>query len=108
MQAASFSAAMRGIPVLQSNRRAPNGRVQRATNIVTKASVVAEPASLEVKSTDGSASGSASLSLRVADAETANGLVHRYVVMVRQNMRQVRVNTRLGGLVFGAVAGGLV
>ena len=108
MQAASFSAAMRGIPVLQSNRRAPNGRVQRATNIVTKASVVAEPASLEVKSTDGSASGSASLSLRVADAETANGLVHRYVVMVRQNMRQVRVNTRIGGLVFGEEAGGLV
>jgi large subunit ribosomal protein L4 len=89
MQAVSFSAAMRGVPVLQSNRRAPNARVQTAT--ITKASVVAEPASLEVKSTDGSSSGKASLSLRVADAETANGLVHRYVVMVRQNMRQVRM-----------------
>ena len=98
MQAASFTAAMRGVPVLQSNRRASNARVQTSSSsTVTRASIVAEPASLEVKSADGSSSGKASLSLRVADAETANGLVHRYVVMVRQNMRQVRMHCSIGG-----------
>ena len=85
---ATFSTAIRGVPV-QTPRRSSNARVQTA--MITKASVVAEPASLDVKSTDGSAAGKASLSLRVADPETANGLVHRYVVMVRQNMRQVRI-----------------
>ena len=58
--------------------------------VTVKASVVAEPATLSVKSVDGSSAGTAALSLRVADPETSKGLVHRYVVMVRQNMRQVR------------------
>ena len=51
--------------------------------------MVAEPASIAVKKVDGSSGGTATLSLRVADEETAKGLVHRYLVMVRQNARRV-------------------
>ena len=51
MQAASFTAAMRGVPVLQSNRRASNARVQTSSSsTVTRASIVAEPASLDILS----------------------------------------------------------
>jgi len=57
--------------------------------LAVKASIVAEPATLEVKTIDGGAAGSASLSLKIADPTTGKGLVHRYVVMVRQNARQV-------------------
>lgn len=58
--------------------------------VSVKASIVAEPATLDVKSVDGKSAGTASLSLRVADPDSSKGLVHRYVVMIRQNMRQVR------------------
>lgn len=53
------------------------------------ASMLAEPATLDVKKLDGSAAGAASLALRVADDDAAKGLVHRYLVMVRQNARRV-------------------
>lgn len=69
----------------------PQQKYRRAMSTVTKASVVAEPARLDVKSVDGKSSGTAALSLRVADPDTSKGLVHRYIVMVRQNMRQVRL-----------------
>jgi large subunit ribosomal protein L4 len=82
----TFSSTMRANAVVQRPQRTVS-RVQT----ITRASVVAEPASLDVKKADGSSSGKASLSLKIADPETANGLVHRYVVMVRQNMRQVRI-----------------
>lgn len=62
---------------------------QSRQQFVVRASVVAEPATLEVKTIDGSSAGTASLSLKVADPETAKGLVHRYLVMVRQNARRV-------------------
>lgn len=84
-----------GLAVRTENRshalknNAPQQKYRRAISTVTKASVVAEPASLDVKSVDGKSAGTAALSLRVADPETSKGLVHRYVVMVRQNMRQV-------------------
>ena len=71
------------------NNNVPHQKYRRAISTVTKASVVAEPASLDVKSVDGKSAGTAALSLRVADPDTSKGLVHRYVVMVRQNMRQV-------------------
>lgn len=71
-----------------SARTANVGRQQLAV----KASVVAEPATLEVKTIDGGAAGSASLALKIADPATGKGLVHRYVVMVRQNARQVSVH----------------
>ena len=73
--------------------RRQNGRrtvSQRNNGVMVKASMVAPPAKLDVKSIDGSAAGTAELSLRVADPDTSKGLVHRYIVMVRQNMRQVR------------------
>lgn len=71
---------------------------------MTKASVVAEPASLDVKSVDGKSAGTAALSLRVADPDTSKGLVHRYVVMVRQNMRQGNASTLTRGEVRGGGA----
>lgn len=61
--------------------------IRRAVSV--KASIVAEPATLDVKSVDGKSAGTAALSLRVADPDSSKGLVHRYVVMIRQNMRQV-------------------
>ena len=58
--------------------------------IVPRASRVAEPASITVKSSStGDDKGSASLALKVADPKTAKSVVHRYLVMVRQNARQV-------------------
>lgn len=65
-------------------------------------STVAAPASLEVKSLSGSAVGSEQLSLKVAE-ESARGLVHRYLVTVRQNARagtactKTRAEVRGGG-----------
>jgi len=58
-------------------------------HLAARASVMAEPATIVVKNLDGSSAGSAALSLRVADNETSKGLVHRYLVMVRQNARRV-------------------
>lgn len=54
-----------------------------------RASAVAAPVSVDVKKVDGSSAGSASVALRVADASKASGVVHRYLTLVRQNMRQV-------------------
>jgi hypothetical protein len=38
---------------------------------------------------DGSSAGEANLDLKVARNEVAKGIVHKYVVMVRQNARRV-------------------
>ena len=46
--------------------------------------------SLPVKSIDGSDKGTEELTLKVAE-ESARGLVHRYLVMVQQNARRVRI-----------------
>ena len=59
-------------------------------SLVVRASAAAPPVPLPVKTLDGSSAGTASIALRVADEDTAKGLVHRYLVMVRQNARQVR------------------
>ena len=55
------------------------------------AAVAAPPASLDVKSfKDGSsAGGTATLALSVAEADTAGAVVHRYIVLLRQNARAV-------------------
>jgi len=53
-------------------------------------SMTAPPAPLEVKDFDGQTIGTESLSLKVADPEVAKGLVHRYLVKVRNDMRQVQ------------------
>jgi len=71
-------------------RTAPRSAgVQQRQQMVVRASVMAEPATLDVKTLDGSSAGAASLALRVADADTSKGLVHRYLVLVRQNARRV-------------------
>ncbi len=54
-------------------------------------SAVAAPAELTVKSFDGESAGTEQLALKVADRSTANGLVHRYLITVRQNNRAVRM-----------------
>ena len=54
-----------------------------------RASILADPAQLEVRSLDGSSAGSAQLALRVAEDDTQKGLVHRYLVLVQQNARRV-------------------
>eukprot|EP00887_Chlorella_sp_A99_P000466 scaffold17.g466.t1 len=58
-----------------------------------RASTVAEPAQLEVRALDGAAAGSAQLALRVAEADTQKGLVHRYLVLVQQNARAGTAST---------------
>jgi large subunit ribosomal protein L4 len=58
--------------------------------VVVRAAVAAAPASLPVKAADGADAGSATLALKVAPEQTAKGLVHRYLVYVRQNARRVR------------------
>jgi hypothetical protein len=66
-------------------------RVAQRRNIAQKvrASTVAEPATLDVKSIKGQTVGTESLSLKVADSNVARGLLHRYIVLIRQNAREV-------------------
>lgn len=81
LKAASLTIAVRKncVSLPRSNRH----------HLAARASVMAEPATVDVKNLDGSSAGSAALCLRVADNETSKGLVHRYLVMVRQNARRV-------------------
>jgi len=64
---------------------------------------VAPAVAVPLKSADGSDAGTAQVALRVADASTAQGVVHRYLVMVRNNARQgsasslTRAEVRGGG-----------
>ena len=77
---------LRVLPCRAPPRRGARGPAPRAA-------MVAEPRSLEVRAPDGSAAGTESLSLRVAEPAVASGLVHRYVVFLRQNLRRVRLQT---------------
>ena len=81
----------------QASVQLPRARQQ----LIAKASIIAEPAQLDVKTLDGSSAGTASLALRVAEPETANGIVHRYLVMVRQNARRGTASTLTRGEVRG-------
>jgi len=62
--------------------------------VAGRASKVAEPASLPVKSFAGADVGTADLALKVAGDDTARHVVHRYLVLVNQNARQVRPQPR--------------
>ena len=62
---------------------------------MTNATIEAKPVRLEVKSFEGETSGSQNLALRVAADNTAKGLVHRYLVTVRQNARAVSPRTHI-------------
>jgi large subunit ribosomal protein L4 len=48
------------------------------------------PSQVRKVSFDGAAAGEATLALKTAKEATAVGLVHRYLVLVRQNARRVR------------------
>lgn len=61
---------------------------------MTNAAIEAKPVSLDVKSFEGETSGSQNLALRVAADSTAKGLVHRYLVTVRQNARAGTASTK--------------
>jgi len=76
-RAATLAAPLAGRPA--AGRRA----------LQVSASLVAEPVSLPVKGLDGSSKGSENLALKVVEDDKAKGLVHRYIVTVRQNARQV-------------------
>lgn len=68
----------------------PHRLVARRAAVTTTSSVQARPASIELKTFDGSSSGTQELALQVAGRDSAKGLVHRYLVTVRQNARAVR------------------
>lgn len=57
--------------------------------MAVRMSMIAPPVPLEVKGFEGEVVGTEMLSLKVADPETAKGLVHRYLVKVRRDMRKV-------------------
>ncbi len=70
----------------------PRMQSRRPYRQAASMSAVAAPAELTVKSFDGESAGTEQLALKVADRSTANGLVHRYLVTVRQNNRAVRLH----------------
>jgi large subunit ribosomal protein L4 len=81
---------------LQAFKPATVGRQPR---LVVANSAVAQPVTIPYKAADGSDKGSQQLALKVAQ-ESAKGLVHRYLVLVQQNARQVCTwSTSLNGLV---------
>jgi len=64
-------------------------------------SMIAPPVPLEVKGFEGDVIGKEELSLKVADPETAKGLVHRYLVKVRRDMRKGNASTKTRAEVSG-------
>lgn len=71
----------------------PAQQQQRRPSLVVRASKLAEPAALPVKTLSGNAAGEASIALRVAEEDTATGLVHRYLTTVMRNARQGTAST---------------
>jgi len=59
----------------------------------TRRAVTPRAAAVSRVGFDGAKTGDSDLTLRVARAEVAKGLVHKYVVMVRQNARRVSATT---------------
>lgn len=69
--------------------RRPFQAVAHRRVVHVSASAIAPPVSILKKDADGNCKGTTRLALKVADDATANGLVHRYMVMVLQNARRV-------------------
>jgi large subunit ribosomal protein L4 len=67
---------------------------QRAQQRLISAESTRGTATLPVRDTQGEDVGSAELSLKVAGDDTAKGLVHRYLVMARQNARSGTASTK--------------
>eukprot|EP00879_Flechtneria_rotunda_P001882 GHRR01002053.1.p1 GENE.GHRR01002053.1~~GHRR01002053.1.p1 ORF type:complete len:252 (+),score=89.44 GHRR01002053.1:84-839(+) len=80
-------ASFRGVATFGSSR--PVAKRTVPVNAATTAQAVSVP----VKSADGSSLGEEQLALKVAKPETAKGLVHRYLVYVRQNARRGTAST---------------
>ena len=82
-----------GFTGFRANVAAPRAAARKSVvqreQVAVRASMVAEPVTLEVKTLEGAAAGTASISLKVAEPDASKGLVHRYLVMIRQNMRRV-------------------
>ena len=80
------------LPLRAATPAGPSRPARGSAVAPVAAAVAAPPASLDVKSfKDGSSAGSAAtLALAVAEEGTAGAVVHRYVVMLRQNARAVR------------------
>ena len=57
--------------------------------------VTPRAAAIDAVTFDGSKTDGATLELKTARAEVARGLVHKYVVMVRQNARRVSATTTI-------------
>ena len=58
-------------------------------------STLAEKVQLPVLRFDGEVEGTADLALKVADPAKSNGLVHKYIVLIRQNARAVRFHASI-------------
>lgn len=76
-----------GAPV-RGPLRASYGLGRRGKSTVRMA-MVAPSVEYDVVKVDGTSEGVETLSLKVADQDKAKGLVHRYLVKVRRDMRQV-------------------
>jgi hypothetical protein len=57
-----------------------------------RAAVTPRAAAIDAVTFDGAKTDGATLELKTARAEVARGLVHKYVVMVRQNARRVSID----------------
>ena len=84
------SITMRAAPAM-CGAKMPSKATVTTPKAAPRHAVRALAAAIDSLTFDGAKSGSATLELKTARAEVAKGLVHKYVVMVRQNARRVRV-----------------
>lgn len=85
---------------LRASAPARAGAVSLRAPLRCSAAVSAErlpPSQVRKVAFDGAAAGEATLALKTAKESTAVGLVHRYLVLVRQNARRVRAPERALG-----------
>ena len=87
----SLCASFRGQSL--NNKIATSSATTTTARATPKFTVVSAASVGKVKF-DGSSAGEANLDLKVARSEVAKGIVHKYVVMVRQNARRVSVRSR--------------
>merc|ERR1711943_39024 len=86
----SLCASLRGQSL--NNKIATSSATTTTARATPKFTVVSAASVGKVKF-DGSSAGEANLDLKVARSEVAKGIVHKYVVMVRQNARRGTAST---------------
>lgn len=74
---------------LRLQQRAPVRQVAQRKQLQVCAASAVRSAPVPVRDVDGQEVGQAEMALKVAGADTAKGLVHRYLVMSQQNKRKV-------------------